>query len=78
MWKVGALLLSEMDLDWKKRRKSGLFLFNSDNLHKNRGLFIVNFALVLYSEIGYNVVTKVTVIAFGCHNYDESVSEGGR
>ena len=45
-----------------------VFLTNGDKLHKNSYVFIGNFALVLHFRIGYNVVTKVTAVAFGCHN----------
>lgn len=47
-----------------------VFLTNGDKLHKNSYVFIGNFALVLHFRIGYNVVTKVTGDAFGCHNFD--------
>lgn len=47
----------------------------SDKLHKFNGTILGSFALVLLNEIGYNVVTKVTTSAFGCHNSDKSVSK---
>ena len=51
-----------------KMQKFLLFLWVYNNLYNINRSFLVNFALALHFGIGYNVVTKVTGVAFGCHN----------
>ena len=58
-----------------KRGENSLFLNKLYKMHKRKEGIMGSFALVLGIQIGYNVVTKVTTVAFVCHQFVKNLKQ---